>query len=125
MRPGRDPRPSRQAAARPLGDAGCRLPSAPDGGGREALADIRDALAQDDPELARSLGRLAVPPHLWLWWVGGLGCLLITVAAVWALGPRAVGAIGILLVLGSPLVAVLASGPDDLVEEVPTQRDGP
>ena len=125
MRPGRAPRPFRQAAARPPGDAGRRLPVPHGSGERAALADIRDALAQDDPELARSLGRLAVPPHVRLWWAGGLGCLLVTAVAAWALGPRAVGALGMLLVLGSPLLVVLASGPDQLVEEVPARRDGP
>ena len=111
------PLPIRPRVGQAAGRAGGRAE-------REALADIRDGLERDDPALARSLDRLTGPSRSWPWWAGGLGVLLLAAAAVWALGPPAVGALGILLVLGSPLLVGLCCGVDELVEQPPEQPDG-
>ena len=73
---------------------------------RTALADVRDEIDRCDPQLAAAFDRLRprTPRWCWLAWAAGL-CL--AAGAVALLGMLAVGGLAMVLVLGSPLVAVL------------------
>jgi hypothetical protein len=73
---------------------------------REALADIRDALERDDPDLCRSFTVLA-GPRVGRWLAGLAGCIVLTGATFWALGIRALGVVAVVLVLGAPVVVCL------------------
>ncbi|MGY1704578.1 DUF3040 domain-containing protein [Geodermatophilus sp. SYSU D00697] len=115
---------SRQHLLRAAGTTGPRRVEGPDAEERrrrerEALADLRDALERDDPELSRSFGALA-RPHPVRWLAGLAGCAVLAGAAFAVLGVRAVGVLGLVLVLGAPVLVCLAcAGSDEPVEGAP------
>ena len=81
------------------------MPLSPDE--RTVLADVCDELDRSDPRLAESFGRLR-PRHSGWWWAASLTALAIVAAAIGLLGPIALGALAMLLVVGSPLAVALA-----------------
>ena len=85
---------------------------------RHALADVQEELSRSDPSLSAAFGRLTPHPSRW-WWAAVAAAVALVAGAVELFGPLAVAAVGMLLVLASPLAVAFAPRSDDGPPERP------